>query len=716
MGPETRSLKLARVEPETVASAVGVAVAIICLVVGVAFQRVSHQRDQAEVAQKNAEISEEKAKTSEAKATEAYRQQRKDAMAASKRFSLQAVRTAETGRFVETERRIADAESVLKGSPWIFFARGKYAEARKDYAEAEDFYMKAIEKDESITEARNALAELKALQGDLTNAEELIAGIENETDWKNLLRAAKLLYRAGKWSDSAKVNERAVALMEQAADSATEKDNKSLQALLDEARYSIGDARAAEACVGFYDQVKGRLRHEQSGAVAKKLVEINQKQKGVNQFMWSYTDTTNRFLVVSIHHDDELKYIHPLSGFPIQKLTLTNHRKLRQVHALIGMPLKYLDITATPVTDLSPLNRLPLEYLNISFQPIQEITALRGMSLKHLDVSDTRVTDLSPLSEMSSIESLSIVHIWPMKDISPLRGLKLKHLYATYTSIVDISPLAGMPLETLTLFHTPVKDISVLRGMKLKRLDASHHTTDLSPIEGMPLQYLDVRDSSVFKIDIVKDMPLEIFNCSGTLRTETLAPLAGKKLKECYFERTKVSDLSPLAGMPITRLGFNFTKVSDLSPLKSMPLDRLEFVDTPVSDITPLAGAPIRNLNLSGTVVADLSPLTDSTQLYTLDMNNTLVSDLSPLKKVLTLGRLQIASTKVTDLSPLQDTNISELNIAHTPTTDLTPLEGMKRIAFLTVSAGQEFTPESKALLEKLKAKGGFKVTVVKAQ
>jgi hypothetical protein len=106
----------------------------------------------------------------------------------------------------------------------------------------------------------------------------------------------------------------------------------------------------------------------------------------------------------------------PLKHLDIQGTRVPNVRLLR------GLPLEWLDISSTPITSLAgledmltlkklqapggitsaePLRRLRLRELSLFTCPIESVEVLGGMKeLRYLDISFTRVTDISPLADL----------------------------------------------------------------------------------------------------------------------------------------------------------------------------------------------------------------------------------------------------------------------------------------------------------------------------
>ncbi|MCA8988974.1 MAG: hypothetical protein KDA78_15120, partial [Planctomycetaceae bacterium] len=105
------------------------------------------------------------------------------------------------------------------------------------------------------------------------------------------------------------------------------------------------------------------------------------------------------------------------------------------------------NLARSGVTDLSPLEGLPLKYLDLTQLNIDSIAALKGMPLEELYLEGTQVSDLSPLAGMP----LKILRTeqCPITDISPLQGMKLEQLGLFGTKVTDLSAIAGMPLNTL---------------------------------------------------------------------------------------------------------------------------------------------------------------------------------------------------------------------------------------------------------------------------
>ena len=536
--------------------AVAAAAVILIAVVSVAFIRVRDERDSA--------------LASEFKAVTAQQQQRATALAASKRFAMQAIRAAETGRPEEASRRVTDAETVALDSPWGPYARGMFARTNNDYAAAADLFRKALEVDPDHAKSKVALSETLLKMGDLDQAHKLLAGVSVAKDWRALLNVGQTLYDARRWKDSQVVFKRAVELMKTEKDATTGlrlATAKEVQAKIDEAQRFIDLARSKSACVGFAEEIKGLGADEQVQRVRAKFEEVN----GEGVKLERVKIENGRWIEAIV--PGKTRFLEPLRGLQLQHLN-TSGTKVIDLEPLRGMPLTYLNCRGTPVQDLTPLSEgMPLTFLSCYGTRVSSLEPLKGMRLKHLDCGGTKVTDLSPL-----------------------KGMPLEHLGVQSVQVRDLEVLKGMPLVWLHCFQTAITDLGPLKGMQLEYLSCGRTKVfDLSPLKGMPLTDLDIQDTRVTDLTPLKGMQLDMFKCGGT-EINDLGPLKGMPMKVFYCTRSKVSDLTVLKGMPLIWFYCNRTQVSDLRPLKDASLEVLAINDTKITDLTPLAGMTLESI------------------------------------------------------------------------------------------------------------------------
>lgn len=186
-------------------------------------------------------------------------------------------------------------------------------------------------------------------------------------------------------------------------------------------------------------------------------------------------------------------------------------------------------LAGSGVTDLSPLEGLPLEVLDVRGLPVSDLSALEGMPLRELYAEETRVSNLGPVA-----------------------GLPLTKLYLSDTPARDLSPLAGVELDELNLVRTQVSDLKPLETSRLGTLwlrDTDVH--DLSPLTAAGLVSLDVEGTPV----------------------SDLRPLSGlASLRRLNIARTAVTDLTPLAGLRLERLIFTPSRITcGLDAVRAMP-------------------------------------------------------------------------------------------------------------------------------------------------
>lgn len=121
------------------------------------------------------------------------------------------------------------------------------------------------------------------------------------------------------------------------------------------------------------------------------------------------------------------------------------------------------------VSNLAPLEGMPLTRLKIAACPVRDLSPLQGMPLVFLDAHATGIHDLSPLKGMR-LASLTINNT-PVADLSPLRGMALTELGMGRNQVKDLTPLQGMPLTSLNLDRCEeVRDLTPLREMDLTDL------------------------------------------------------------------------------------------------------------------------------------------------------------------------------------------------------------------------------------------------------
>lgn len=235
------------------------------------------------------------------------------------------------------------------------------------------------------------------------------------------------------------------------------------------------------------------------------------------------------------------------------------------------------------VGDLSLLADMPnLRELYLCRQEISDLSPLEGLPLTALALCENRITDVSPLAGLTELETLYLggnpaVEYDPLSGLAGLRllnldgspeaaaaaesfdflsGLSLRELSLsrTFPGNGDWSPLASQAgLETLHLWEPPEEALAAANALAgLRVLTVGNYTArDLSPLSGLA--------------------GLEVLSIFGGLES-----------------------LEGIGAMPmLITLALGGSPVSDLSPLAGHPgLDYLHFTDLPVQDFSPLTEIP----------------------------------------------------------------------------------------------------------------------------
>lgn len=188
----------------------------------------------------------------------------------------------------------------------------------------------------------------------------------------------------------------------------------------------------------------------------------------------------------------------PLAGMPLETLELDGKR-ITNIGVLHGMPLKELYLKGTAVKDFTPLRGMLLKYLTVEFTTFSDLRVLEGMPLETLSLRAARVTDLTPIQTLPNLAQLElsespVVDLTPLKnarltrlslyktrvaDISALAGQPLRQLTLHDCPYLrDVSPLASCrELERLTL-PTAATNVHLLRTLPALRSIAFQLASD----------------------------------------------------------------------------------------------------------------------------------------------------------------------------------------------------------------------------------------------
>ena len=299
----------------------------------------------------------------------------------------------------------------------------------------------------------------------------------------------------------------------------------------------------------------------------------------------------------------------PLQGLPIQSLNLRNCSNISDLSPLKGLPLESLDIAQTKVSDLSPV---------------------RGMRLKSLHASSTEISDLSPLAGMPLSDLITRrLRGVGISNLTPLVGMPLKFLdLGESGQVSDLRPLKGMPLEGLWLDHLNVTDIESLRGMPLKMLDLEGTgVNDVSPLLDMPMLEKAMVTKGATNIELLRHHPaLKRLGWDGDRDAGGGAPTLTAAEFWARYDAPQMKALRqiraalPALGLPAgvrtdvvepwgVYLDIREQPFSDVRPLRSLPIDFLDLFKTKVTDLSPLRGMRLKQITFDASAVKDVSPL-----------------------------------------------------------------------------------------------------------
>lgn len=256
-----------------------------------------------------------------------------------------------------------------------------------------------------------------------------------------------------------------------------------------------------------------------------------------------------------------------------------------------------INLSRLNLNHIPPLGAVNIAELNLSDNPLHDLTPLAGATIDKLILRNTRVQNLEPLQQVS-VKTLDLTGSM-VRDIKPLRSLVIQHLILDRTPVTDLFPATFLPLHTLSLSGTQISDLSSLRGLRARHLILSQTPVqDISPLKNIPLEHLDLSRTQVSNLSAL------IGNSVKTLildqsRVIDLQPLFYNVVTHLSLAGTAVRDLAPIRNLKLEMLNIRGTQVRDLSPLQSMPLRMLDLRDTPVTDLSPLKACPLESIALS---------------------------------------------------------------------------------------------------------------------
>lgn len=281
--------------------------------------------------------------------------------------------------------------------------------------------------------------------------------------------------------------------------------------------------------------------------------------------------------------------------------------------------LTQLYVDSTAVSDFSLLaGNANLSTLSASGNGLGDISSLAGLPVQYLTLSDNEIEDLSPLSGNE----------------------KLYDLYVSGNRIDDLSPLAECTqLWELDVSDNQIDDLTPLGGMaRLTILNLNNNRiTSLAPLTGCEkLGFLKVNQNQLTSLEGLE---------------------YALNLQEIDAAYNQLTDIDGLTNCTIlTRVNLTGNEISDISLLKKSvaTLNRVYLAENQIESLDALDGAEaLQYLNLDGNQVASLKPLAKSTELVGVSAADNLLTSADGLENAVKLQYLFLARNRISDAQAL---------------------------------------------------------------
>ena len=133
------------------------------------------------------------------------------------------------------------------------------------------------------------------------------------------------------------------------------------------------------------------------------------------------------------------------------RLTLNDSWKIQNIKPLINLPVTQLELRDTSINDIRILKTMPLQYVNLNYAPVKEISSLRNTNIEELYIRGTRVNKLDDLKFMKSLKKIEVD-----QDISTI--------LETLTALSDS--------EKVKINNDPIEKLKVKYRSRLLQLNA----------------------------------------------------------------------------------------------------------------------------------------------------------------------------------------------------------------------------------------------------
>ena len=337
--------------------------------------------------------------------------------------------------------------------------------------------------------------------------------------------------------------------------------------------------------------------------------------------------------------------------------------------------LKYLWLDRTQVGDagLAQLKGMPLRVLTIENTAITDLTPLQGMPLEEIRLTPKNITrGLDVLRDMKSLKTIGIAwQTWPAAEFWE------RYDKGEFSSPAAVAPFTDADVQRIAALPA-AEQVEEVRKELMRRNPGFDGTVEHKIKDGVVTEIKVVTDKVTDVAPIRVWNALRVLECRGTWTDKSNGILA---------------DLTPLKGMNLaglTHLNLIQTKVTDAGMICFKDCKELKYL----------------NLNRTNVTDGGLAHFKDCQDLTILDLNNTKVTDegLAHFKDCKNLSHLLLGSTKVSDagLAHFKDTSLVHLWICDTGITDLSPLQGMPleeiRLTPKNITRGLDILRDRKSL------------------
>lgn len=236
--------------------------------------------------------------------------------------------------------------------------------------------------------------------------------------------------------------------------------------------------------------------------------------------------------------------------------------------------LNYLFAADREIVDLDGIDRLPaLDSLDVARNQVSDLSLVAGIPLIYLRLYENPIDDYSPIAGMTSLIRLDM---WDenLADISFVSGLtNLEIIVAVRGKLTDLSPVANLTNLTILWVHTneitdisPVADLTNLEILNL----ATNMISDISPVADLTaLTFLSLGFNQITDISVVANLTALTFLDLVT---------------------NQISDISAVANLTaLTTLNLNENQISDVTALENLTeLGSVSLHLNQVTDLTAL--------------------------------------------------------------------------------------------------------------------------------